>query len=339
MSASYFLQVEGQNIEARPPSNIHLKPECLVANGIDLIVLDPGHDDSASSMRSEGKDSANGPVYFGRPKIHEGKLAMASAWMAYDLMLKDPSLSDTERRRLQTMIRFSRYPGETSFGQWEKSFGYYSSTQGTIDSGVGNRQSRVNYMMKNHRVYDASRSNYLSTSTRDVSSRTAFIAVHGNNTDEVYDAADLSWVIVPKNISATNASMVLARHLLDGLSEQFGSYFEVKPGDSSTQSSLKRSVASTVQPEKIRLGPHASDLAMLSSALGNSSTRKAYLEGFMMSGKAGHLANIDITENSSPQKLIFKRSGSTVASYDVSELYIAYGRAIVQAIHENFGCK
>ena len=134
----------------------NIKPSCLKKNGVELLVLDPGHDDSPVSRRSDDKVRAESGLKFLWPKIHEGQLNSAVAWLAFETILLDPSLSEEERDELRSMIRFSRYPGEASFGEFEKSQGYYSMTQGKIDSGVGNRQSRVNTMMRSHRKFQSS---------------------------------------------------------------------------------------------------------------------------------------------------------------------------------------
>lgn len=338
MSANYFLEAKAINFQPEPVQGINLRPECLVQNGVELIVLDPGHDDTSNSIRSEGKDTPNGKAYFGRPRVHEGKLTMITAWLAYDLMLKDSNLSSSDRKKLQSMIRLARYPGEKTFGEYEKTAGYYSTTQGTIDEGVGNRQARVNYMMRNHREYDPNRSNGWGATLKDVASKTVFLSVHANNTDELYDAVDVSWVIPPKDAPSSGATYKLGRAVANAMSEEFSEFATVRPGDSAEVQRLKNGVDDSFRSNKIRLESHSTNLAMLSSSLGNSSTRKLLLEAFMMSGKAGHLANIDILNVKPARSLQLLRAGKVVATYDYSPLYLHYARSLVKAVGDTYGC-
>lgn len=338
MAANAFVAATNVKFTASPVSGLNVKPACLKAAGVDLIILDPGHDDSSDSTRSDAKiRGGNGKYVIQWPKVHEGKLNMVSAWLAYDALMKNPNLSAAERDELQTMIRFSRMPGEKTFGTYEKSAGYAASTSGTIDAGVTNRAARIRYMMQNHRKYDASKASKWSASVSDVSSRTVMLSVHANSS-EYYDEGDLTWVIPPKSTSQSSKTFALLRGIASGFADQLGDYFEVDADDSSTESALKRGVASTAREERIKKDEHSVNLAVLSSSLGNSSTRKLLLEGFVMNGKAGHLANIDLTGGKA-MKLEFRRSGTLVQSYDVADLYLAYGRSIAQGIETAFGCQ
>ena len=76
---------------------------------------------------------------------------------------------------------------------------------------------------------------------------------------------------------------------------------------------------------------------MLSSVI--KTPNKVLLEGFVMNGKMGHLAQIDIKNSSARKKLEFYRSGKLMASYDVAELYMAYARSIVKGIQEKTDCQ
>lgn len=338
MAANAFLSASNVKFTASAVPGLNVKPSCLRAAGVDLIILDAGHDDSSDSTRSDAKiRGGNGKYVIQWPKVHEGKLNMVSAWLAYDALLKNPSLSAAERDELQTMIRFSRMPGEKTFGTYEKSAGYSASTSGTIDSGVTNRGGRIRYMMQNHRKYDAARANKWSSTVSDVSSRAVMLSVHANSS-EYYDEGDLTWVIPPKSTSQSSKTFALLRGIASGFSDQLGDYYEVDSNDSTTETSLKRGVASTAREDRIKKDEHSVNLAVLSSSLGNTNTRKLLLEGFVMNGKAGHLANIDITGGKG-MKLEFRRSGSLVQTYDFAELYLAYGRSIAQGIETAFGCQ
>ncbi|MEZ4814260.1 MAG: hypothetical protein R3A80_03515 [Bdellovibrionota bacterium] len=339
MSPNYFVNASAENFNIDPPSFSNIRPQCLHNNGVDLIILDGGHDDSSNSTRSDAKvRGGNGKYVILWPKVHEGRLNMATAWMAYDLMLKDPSLSASERKELQTMIRFSRHPGEKSFGEYEKSFGYYSSTQGSIDSGVTNRKNRVNYMMQNHRSYDPSRPNNLSSSYENVTSNTVMISVHANSSD-YYNEGDVTWVIPPKGTSTSSKTYQLLSQIRKGMSRHFGSFYTPESNDDRTIASLKDKVYPTVAESRILGKEHSVNLAMLSSTLGNSNTVKLLLEGFVMNGNAGDIANREITKSSRPMKLNFDRSGRSVISYDVSNVYLSYAKSIVQGISDRYGCK
>jgi hypothetical protein len=137
------------------------------------LILDPGHDDSSASRRSDARvRGGQGGTTFLWPKIHEGQLNSAVSWMAFEMILRDPSLSSSERDELRTMIRFTRYPGEKYFGQYESRESYYSSNQGTIDSGITNRRDRANYMMQKHRSYSPSNQGVWSTQLSNVSDQT-----------------------------------------------------------------------------------------------------------------------------------------------------------------------
>jgi hypothetical protein len=339
MSPNYFLSAHANNFSVQPLNSISLKPQCLHDNGIDLIILDGGHDDSEDSTRSDAMvRGGNGKYVILWPKVHEGRLTMTTAWLAYDLMLKDPSLSESDRNELQTMIRFTRHPGEKSFGEFEKSAGYYSATQGTIDSGITNRRERANFMMKNHRNYSASSSNHLSSSFDDVTSHSVMVSVHANSSD-YYNEGDVTWVIPPKGTSTSSKTYQLLSQIRKGLSRHFGEFFTPLSSDSREIASLKNEVYPTVAENKILGQEHDVNLAMLSPSLGNSSTVKLLVEGFVMNGDAGDIANHEITKSSNPMQLIFERSGKEVIRYDVSNLYLAYAKSIVQGLSDRYGCK
>jgi hypothetical protein len=339
MNPHYFLSAQAENFSTPTLNSLSLKPSCLKRNGLDLLVLDGGHDDSKNSTRSDAKVRGGSDKYVILwPKVHEGQLNMATAWMAYDIMLKDPSLTAAERDELRTMIRFSRHPGEKTFGEYERSFGYYSSTQGTIDSGVTNRRQRVNFMMANHRQYDPSKSNKLSTSFSNVTSNSVVLSIHANSST-YYNEGDVTWIIPPKGTSQTSKSFQLLNQIRRGMALYFGDFFTPSSKDDRTIASLKEKVLPTVRESRILHREHSTNLAMLSSSLGNSNTVKLLLEGFVMNGNAGDVANREITQSSKPMKLKMSRSGTQVMTYDISNVYINYAQSIAQGISDRYGCK
>jgi hypothetical protein len=337
MSSSFYVEPAAQGFIPTAVDGVSFRPDCFRAKGVELLILDPGHDDSTASRRSDAKVRGGGDKFqFLWPKIHEGNLNQVAAWMIYDLILKDVRLTPAERRELQTMIRFSRHPGEKTFGQYEKEMGYYAETQGTIDDTVTNRKARINYMMQNHRAYNPDSLSYWSGPKKDVSSKTVMLSVHANSSD-FFDEGDVTWIIPPKETATTSATYSLLNNLVSGFSNRLGDYFESALGDSQTVKELKAGAAPSVTLSRIIKREHSDNLAMLSPTLGNSSTRKILTEGFVMNGKAGHLANLEITGNT-PKKLVFRHAGATANTYDVAELYLAYARSIVQGLNNAFGC-
>ncbi len=341
LSNDYFLRAQSQNIDIRSPSGINFRPQCLKNAGVDLIILDAGHDDSPDSQRSEALpyQGASAPQEL-RPKVHEGHLNMVTAWMVYDMILKDSHLSDLERRELQTMLRLTRHPGEKSFGEFEKDFGYSNSIEGPINPGVDYRKEHTNYMMAHHRAFDPHSENFLSDLTEDVTSRSVMVSIHGNATDGYYNDIDLAWVITPQNIPNTDPSYLLGQTVAQGLSLAMPGFFQIYPGDNFVISQLKSAVFGTYDLGKIYVQAHQKDLRMLSTGLGNPHTNKILVEGFMMTGKAGDLVQRELTNDSIPQKgLSFYRGGShLVASYDVSDLYYRYAQSIVIGLSRSYGC-
>ena len=333
-----YLSVRGENFSLPAMNSISVAPSCLKRNGLELIALDPGHDDSNASRRSDAKvRGGNGRYVFLWPEVHEGRLNQVVSWLVYDLLMKDPRLNAAQRDELQTMIRFSRHPGETQFGQYEKSASYSSSSQGSITSGVTNRRNRVNFMMLNHREYDSNRSNNLSTRTQDVRSKTLFLSVHANSS-EFYNSGDHIWIIPPRGQRSGSENQQTQLSVIDGMARHFGGYFRNTNGEPREIASMKRDLQRTANKDNIRRGQHSQNLAMLRSGLGTSQTVKLLLEGFVMNGKAGNIAHREITRNSNAMKLHFSRANKHVRSYDVSNVYITYARSIAQGISDQFGC-
>ncbi len=336
MTTHSFVEASAVGFTSSPPANAHLSPSCLRAKGIELIALDPGHDDSDASRRSDAKVSGEGSsTRFLWPEIHEGNLNQVVAWLAYDMILKDPKLSDGERAELQSMIRFSRHPGERTFGEYELADGYSTSSQGTIDDTVTNRKARVNFMMKNHRPL---KSDGTWASAKDVTSRTAFISVHANSSDYFGDG-DVTWVIPPRGLTAGSPSRLFQSALVSGLADEFGEYYDPPSSDSNEVRSLKKALQPTVRPDEIIVAEHPVNLAMVSSELGNAQTRKLLLEGFVMNGKAGKLAHLELTRPESQlMKLKFRRKGKAVATSLVSSVYVAYAKSVVQGLSRWADC-
>ena len=333
-----FVEATNENFSPTPPDGVGITPSCLRKGGVELLILDPGHDDSPGSMRSDAKVRGGGSAtQFIWPKIHEGNLTQVTAWLVYDLILRDRRLSDRERQELQTMIRFTRHPGEKTYGQYEKELGYSSSTQGTIDGGVTNRAARIRFMMENQHTYDPNSDRFWAGPVQDVTSKSVMISVHANSSD-YFDEGDVSWVIPPKNTASGSPTAALQHGLVLGLSHSFGAYYQPLPTDPRAIADLKNEVAPTVQASSILTQAHTVNLAVLSPALGNSGTRKLLLEGFVMNGKAGDLANRDLNDTSNAARLSFKHHGSTTQGYGVSEVYVAYAKGIVTGINTALGC-
>lgn len=333
-----FLRSETEGFSLDYGDVAYVTPTCLKNSGIELIAIDPGHDDTPSSRRSDAlvRGQENRGVQFLWPKVHEGNLNQVVSWLAYEYMVNHPRLSFSERTELSTMIRFSRYPGEKTFGQYEKEFGYSTKTQGTIDFSVTNRKDRVNFMMKNHRTFDAQARHFWSAQTKDVTSNTLFVSVHADSS-EYFNEGDHSWIIPPQDLGPESENKILQSFFVKGFSYGFGNYFQWDREDSSEIKNLKLDLQGTVQEESIKTQEHRLDLAMLSKSVGNSDTLKFLTEGFVMNGKAGNLANKDMT-SLQPMFLSFKRGTRHIKSYDYARLYGAYAKSIVKSITGAYGC-
>ncbi|MBP7845701.1 MAG: hypothetical protein KA116_12920 [Proteobacteria bacterium] len=331
-----FIEPKAINFSFKAESGLGVTPSCLKKSGFELLVLDPGHDDSSNSRRSDAKvRGGNGKYVFLWPEVHEGNLTMVTSYLAYEYLLGNPSLSERDRSELKTMIRFTRLPGEKTFGQYEKDSGY-GPLGGSITSGIDNRKERVNIMMANHRPYDASTGKASSTRSVDYSGKTLMLSVHANSTD-YFDEGDLSWMIPPKNPESPSSIKDLVLSLRKGFSLEFGDFLDVQSSDSSEVAKLKQGAEPSVRETSIRTNEHEQNLAMLSSVI--KTPNKVLLEGFVMNGKMGHLAQIDIKNSSARKKLEFYRSGKLMATYDVAELYMAYARSIVKGIQEKTDCQ
>jgi|GEM_PF-1380614 len=327
-SASHpILEAFTENFVVEPPSGNPLKPECLRRRGIDLIVLDAGHDDSELSRRSEAKRCRTCPDEFLRPLIHEGHANQAVAWMAFDLMLKDPSLNDAERTELRGMVRFTRLPGELNYGEYEKALGYTDRLNGPITSNTVNRVEHVNHMMAYHRR--------VADRTEDVTSRTLMQSIHANSSG-YYNAADYLWVMRPQNI--TDNAWSYLRSLAAGFASEMPPYFMGEKGDSEEVRRLKDAVRPTYVAERTRLD-HYDGTRMLGPLVGNAQTIRALSEGFFMDGKAGELVYRELSDPAQAKSLRFNREGREIASYAVSDLYVLYARSLVKGISNQFGCR
>jgi hypothetical protein len=332
-----YVRATSANFDLSEIADVEIRPSCLRAAGIDLLVFDPGHDDTSSSRRSDAKvRGGDGKYVFLWPSVHEGNLNMATAWMAYELMLKSSKLSAVERDELATMIRFTRYPGESDFGQYEKALSYSSATQGKIDWTITNRKSRVNYMIQNHRPYDRSGRNNFSPVKKNVVSRSALISVHADSSSYFGDDTH-TWPIVGKGVNLSQVSKSLRSFLIPGLSEGFTDYFSGERDDSNEERSLKRASLPFAAEDEILTRDHSDNLAMLSKDIGGNGMPKVLIEGFVMNSKAGNLAHLELTGSNAP-KLSFQRDGRTVATYGAASLYQAYARSIVRGIAAAYGC-
>jgi hypothetical protein len=320
----YLFTPKAVGFDIKSESDLYISPSCMRKKGIELVILDPGHDDSSASQRSD----VNGK--FKWPEVHEGQSNMVSAFLALEYALINPKLSVSEQKELRTMIRLSRHPGEKYFGDLEQSAGY-GVRSGLITSGVENRPGRVNAMAANHRPYDPTTQSYSTNQKVNVTSKSLLISVHANSTD-AWDSGDYIWLIAPKSGVDTS----LMNNLKAGFSTTWANFFKVLSTDTSADASLKRGAASSANLDKIRTGPHTVNLAMLGSQINIS--KKTLLEGWVMNGKVGHLSYNDIKVNAPREKLEIYRGGSLLKSYDASEVYKTYGKSIVRGLNKYFGC-
>lgn len=321
-----LFQAYTENFVPEPPTGISLKPACLRQHGLDLVVLDPGHDDSELSRRSEAKACRNCQDEFLRPLIHEGQANQAVAWMAFDLMLKDPTLTPEERAELRTMLRFTRLPGEQNFGDYEKTLGYIDHANGPINSSTVGRVEHVNDMMAHHRrVPDR---------FEDVTSRTLVQSVHANSSG-FYDAADYLWIMRPVDVSTAGWSYL--RNLANGFAAEMPEYFRDDSKDDRTTRRLKAAVRPTYAADRVVLD-HYDGTRMLGPLVGNAQTIRALSEGFFMDGKAGALVYRELADPTRAKFLRFERDGHEIARYAISDLYVRYARSLVKGIANQFGC-
>jgi len=332
---TYFTSVQAQGFSFQPIKGLGLSPTCLKNSGIKLLILDAGHDDSSRSIRSDAKvRGGDGRYVILWPEVHEGQLNFTTAYLTYAYILGNPALSNAQRNELQSMIRFTRLPGESKFGQYESEDGY-GSIGGTITQGIENRANRINSMMANHRPYDSSRGSYSRSVKNDLRTETLFVSVHANSSD-YYDEGDHTWVIPPKTQSRpTEISRYLAS-FQEGFSSRLSDLLEVKGGDTSQEASLKRGAQSSTQRGNIRISKHSTNLTVLSTQV--STPYKFLTEGFVMNGKVGHLAYLEMTKDAS-KKLLFKRGSRNVTSYDVTDVYLHYAQSIVESLQNQFDCK
>ncbi len=331
LSGHYFFTPQATGFNITSEQDLFLTPECIKAKGMSLVILDPGHDDTDASRRSDAKDRGGSKYYFKWPEVHEGQANMVSSYLALEYALAHPSLSVNQKRELRTMIRFSRHPGEKTFGDYEALSGYGVRGGCSITSGVTNRPERVTAMAKSHRPFDPATGKFSTTQKLDVTSKSLMISVHGNSTT-YWDEGDLIWLIPPK----ANADTLLMNKLKEGFSASFLNFYTIKSTDDSQTVSLKNGARSSANLDRIKLSTHPDSLAMLGSRV--AMTRKVLLEGYVMNAKAGHLAYRDIKEVAPREKLDFLRSGVKVASYDVSETYMTYAKSIIRGLNKYFAC-
>lgn len=299
--------------------------------GIELVILDPGHDDSTASRRSDAKvRGGNGNYTFLWPDVHEGQSNMVSSYLALEYLIAHSKLTAAEARELRTMIRFTRHPGEKSFGDWEASAGY-GVRGGTITDGIENRVSRINSMAANHRPYDPSTGSYNRNQKVSVSSKSIMLSVHANSTD-YFNEGDHIWIIPPKS----GADSALISSLKSAFNVSWTKFFTPLSTDDSTNKSLKNGAASSANLSNIKTGTHSVNLAVLGTSV--SMSRKALLEGWVMNGKVGNLANRDMKELPPRSKLEFYRGGSLVKSYDVTEVYKTYAKSIARGLNKYLAC-
>lgn len=316
-----------ENFEVSSVSGVSLKPQCLRNHGLDLIVIDAGHDDSILSRRSEAKRCPDCPTEVLRPLIHEGQLNAAVSNMIFDMMMKDASLTSQERAELRSMVRLSRHPGEVLFGEYEVAMGRLAQTNGPIRPNTENRLEHINIMMNQH--LDAS------GVRRDVTSRTLIQMIHANNAS-FYDRADYLWILRPLQMSpiAWEYFQSLAR----GFQQEMQPYFSWRKSDPQLIRELKDAVRPHYHEDRTKMD-HSDVTRMLRPGLGNEQTIRALSEGFFMDGKAGNLVHREISNPSHNKYLSFYRENQVVARYIISDLYVQYARSVVRGIGERFGCR
>lgn len=314
-----------------------LTPSCLRKNGFEMIALDPGHDDSSSSRRSDAKvRGGNGKYVFIWPKVHEGQLTMTTSLMMYHYLVSNPALSAGEQREISKMVRLSRYPGERKFGEYEVEEGYSSSSVGSIDFTVTNRRNRVNQMIRSHRA-PASTNTGWSSNVTNVQEKAIFVSVHANST-EYFDEGDFGWMIPPNTTSITTLTTNFLNALATGFGSQMLAALQPKSADANDIFNLKKSISTNYQTDKIRKGKHSDNLAMLSTSLGTDKTLKILSEGFVMNGKVGHIAHLEMNA-SSPKMLEAYRNGTEVFEYAYSTMYDAYARSLVAGMANLLKCE
>lgn len=314
-----------------------LKPACLKSSGFDLIALDPGHDDTSASRRSDAKvRGGNGKYVFLWPKVHEGQLNMVTSLLVAHYMLSNPALSAAEKRELTQMIRLSRYPGERRFGDYELEEGYISSSVGSIDDTVTNRRNRVNQMIRSHRKYSSSNAKGWASAVSNVQERAMFVSVHANSTD-YFDEGDFGWVIPPNTTSIGTLTSAFQTALAQGFGSQMLAALTPKSSDDRDIFNLKNAIYKNYETSKVRKTKHSTNLAMLSTSLGTAKTLKVLSEGFVMNGKAGHIAHLELNA-SSPRAMRVFRGSTQVQEYGVSSVYDGYAKSLVLGIANQVKC-
>lgn len=306
-----------------------LTPACLKANGFDLIAIDPGHDDTAASTRSDAKvRGGNGKFVILWPKVHEGNLNMVTSLLVEHYLTSNAALSDAQKKEISQMVRLSRYPGERRFGEYELEDGYISSSVGLIDDTVINRRERVNQMLRFNRPYSSSSPKGWSTSeVKNVQERAMFLSIHANSSD-FYDEGDFGWMIPPNTTSVPTLTLNFQNALAAGFGSQMFGFLKPSSTDDNNVYSLKNAIYNNYTASQIKKSKHSLNLAMLSASLGTPKTLKILSEGFVMNGKVGHIAQVELN-SSSPKLFSVYREGVDVKEYGVSSVYDAYAKSIV----------
>ncbi len=325
------------NFDLQTLSLPKLTPSCLRKNNFELIAVDPGHDDSSASRRSDAKvRGGNGRYVFAWPKVHEGNLNMVTSLLMYHYIVSNPALTAAEQKEISKMVRLSRYPGEKKFGEYEVQEGYASSSVGTIDHTVTNRRNRVNQMIKSHRA-PASTNTGWSSSVSNVQEKSIFLSVHANST-EYFDEGDFGWMIPPNSTSISTLIASFQSALASGFGTQFFRALQPKSSDDDDIYSLKNSTYRNYETAKIRKNKHSDNLAMLSTSLGTSKTLKILAEGLVMNGKVGHIAHIELNDPA-PKFLQAYRDGNEVFEYGYSTMYDAYAKSLVSGVANLLKCE
>lgn len=315
-----------------------LTPSCLKANGFDLIALDPGHDDTLASQRSDAKvRGGNGKFVFLWPKVHEGNLNMVTSLLVEYYLTSNPALSESQKREMAQMVRLSRYPGERRFGEYELEDGYINSSVGLIDDTVINRRDRVNQMLRLHRPYSSSSAKgWSSDVVQNVQERSMFLSIHANSSD-YFDEGDFGWMIPPNTTAIPSLTLAFQNALAAGFGSQMFGFLKPSSSDDNNIYNLKNAVYNNYTTSQIQKNKHNLNLAMLSASLGTAKTLKVLSEGFVMNGKVGHIAQVELSSSNSKMFSVY-RDGVAVKDYGVSSVYDAYAKSIVAGMANLLTC-
>jgi len=330
-----FFEAQAENFELPFSPLPPLEPGCLKRSGWDLVILDAGHDDSEASMRSDSRiRGGDGRLVFLWPEVHEGQLNWLTAYLAYEIIVGNPALSLSQKNELKSMLRFTRHPGETFYGEFEALEGY-GERGGEITSGIENRLERANQMIRFHRPFDPETQTFSKLRVQDVTNRALLLSIHANSSD-YYDEDDLTWIIPPFEVNRGPNMEGILTSFQEAFSVSLSDYLRDLPEDTPERSRLKRLPRETVLKENILLKEHWRDLTMLKPEI--RTFDKLLLEGFVMNGMIGHLAMLDIRGESQRMRVVTSRKGRHLARYSFSFLYYAYAEAIVRSLLLRTGC-